>query len=420
MTSVEDAADMLVRYNPFLTAQESDNVLACVMLLMMLANRISLANLVIQQARNLFRMLNTLQKGTSPNPDRLIKELLSLADTLAATLTMKRHFIDQSKNPGFFDLDPRFLLFEYCHGLLLRQPQVQLVRKLIGDMNEGRSVCHQMIMGAGKTTVVGPLLAMLLADSNTLVMEVVPPALLEFSAGVLREKFGSAIRKPVFTFQFDRYKTVTPQLLLKLVTARSLRAVVVASPTSIKSFMLKFIEICHILNRQLYVTDEKNLVHEHEKSKMTRLKKISRFLGFGKNRFGYEGVLTPAEITFLKEQATISEEIFSLFNQTVEIMDEVDILLHPLKSELNWPLGRKEPLDFTLSPAGTGLRWAIPSHLLDAIFSCVGMPIVADIADSKQAAAILTELTQVMEKGFDALHLQRSPHMVLLSRDFYE
>lgn len=30
----------------------------------------------------------------------------------------------------------------------------------------------QMIMGAGKTTVVGPLLAMLLADSNTLMMEV--------------------------------------------------------------------------------------------------------------------------------------------------------------------------------------------------------------------------------------------------------
>ena len=66
-------------------------------------------------------------------------------------------------------------------------------------------------------------------------------------------------------------------------------------------------------------------------------------------------------------------------------MDEVDILLHPLKSELNWPLGRKEPLDFTMAQAGNGLRWAIPSHLLDAIFSCCGMPIIADIADSRQA-----------------------------------
>ena len=30
-----------------------------------------------------------------------------------------------------------------------------------------------MIMGAGKTTVVGPLLAMLLAQANTLIIEVI-------------------------------------------------------------------------------------------------------------------------------------------------------------------------------------------------------------------------------------------------------
>lgn len=65
-----------------------------------------------------------------------------------------------------------------------------------------------MIMGAGKTTVVGPLLAMLLANATTLVFEVVPPALLYFSAGVLRERFSAAIRKPVFTFSFDRYSQV--------------------------------------------------------------------------------------------------------------------------------------------------------------------------------------------------------------------
>ena len=30
--------------------------------------------------------------------------------------------------------------------------------------------------------------------------------------------------------------------------------------------------------------------------------------------------------------------------------DEVDMLLHPLKSELNWPLGGEEPLDMTTTP----------------------------------------------------------------------
>ena len=29
---------------------------------------------------------------------------------------------------------------------------------------------------------------------------------------------------------------------------------------------------------------------------------------------------------------------------------QVDLLLHPLRSELNWPLGQKAPLDLTLPP----------------------------------------------------------------------
>jgi hypothetical protein len=39
-------------------------------------------------------------------------------------------------------------------------------------MKAGKSVCHQMIMGAGKTTVVGPLVAMLVASSKTMVSSV--------------------------------------------------------------------------------------------------------------------------------------------------------------------------------------------------------------------------------------------------------
>jgi hypothetical protein len=37
---------------------------------------------------------------------------------------------------------------------------------------------------------------------------------------------------------------------------------------------------------------------------------------------------------------------------------------------------------------GVGLRWQIPSHLLDAVFTCVGLPVLADIADSKEASKL--------------------------------
>jgi hypothetical protein len=48
-------------------------------------------------------------------------------------------------------------------------------------------------MGGGKTTVVSPLLTLILGDGKHLVLQVVPPALLEFSRGVLR----STVREPV-------------------------------------------------------------------------------------------------------------------------------------------------------------------------------------------------------------------------------
>jgi hypothetical protein len=183
----------------------------------------------------------------------------------------------------------------------------------------------------------------------------------------------------VFTFTFDRYTQVTPQLLAKLKIARDLRAIVIASPSSVKAFLLKFIEICHNLNRQKYLTLEKDVRRASERFSLRRL------LGFGSKDSSTSRELSQQEISDAKDQLIICEDIFDVMRSSVEIMDEVDIILHPLKSELNWPLGAKEPLDFTKSRSGNGLRWSIPSHLLDAIFSCCGMPILADIAESKEA-----------------------------------
>lgn len=46
----------------------------------------------------------------------------------------------------------------------------------------------------------------------------------------------------------------------------------------------------------------------------------------------------------------------------VLLMDEVDVLLHPLKSELNFPIGFKSPIDLS------GYRWDLPIHLFEAVF----------------------------------------------------
>ena len=113
-----------------------------------------------------------------------------------------------------------------------------------------------MIMGAGKTTVVAPLLALLLGNHETLVMQVVPAALLQFSRSVMRQRFSSLLQKPVYTFHFDRFTAASPELLSKLLQARQLSAVMLSTPTSVKSFVLKFVEVVHLLELNLNADEE--------------------------------------------------------------------------------------------------------------------------------------------------------------------
>ncbi len=60
----------------------------------------------------------------------------------------------------------KILLHSFIHLLYL------LINTPTRLQQNNESICHQMIMGAGKTTIVGPLLAMILADAETVVMEV--------------------------------------------------------------------------------------------------------------------------------------------------------------------------------------------------------------------------------------------------------
>ena len=70
------------------------------------------------------------------------------------------------------EYDPRFLLFEFSANIILRDAQIRLVRTFVDAAEKGDSLCHQLIMGAGKTTVIAPLLALILGSPKRLVVQV--------------------------------------------------------------------------------------------------------------------------------------------------------------------------------------------------------------------------------------------------------
>jgi hypothetical protein len=83
---------------------------------------------------------------------------------------------------------------------------------------------------------------------------------------------------------------------------------------------------------------------------------LSRGLGMIKRKMlrrRRTGAIDKETLRDLQRQAQVCADIVDLFRNGALILDEVDLVLHPLKSELNWPLGGKEPLDFTRSVQAT-------------------------------------------------------------------
>ena len=95
-------------------------------------------------------------------------------------------------------------------GYLTPWLQVEIVDDFIQTLKNGKSKVKQMIMGQGKTTVVAPILALMLADGRSLVLSVVPQALLEMSRKLMRETFATIMAKRIFTLKFDRSTIIKP------------------------------------------------------------------------------------------------------------------------------------------------------------------------------------------------------------------
>lgn len=246
----------------------------------------------------------------------------------------------------------------------------------------------------------------------------------------MREKFSAVVRKPVFTFSFNRSTPITRDLYMKLCKARDSKAIILSTPTSVKSFMLKFVEMMRHLERS------KTGRQEPQQSGM--------FLSRIAQRFRQQSVVT--ELTVNPEDVYYCTEILKLFKEGVLLLDEVDLILHPLKSELNWPIGEKQPLDFTRSKKfGIGLRWDAQWHLMvslilgifihmtyldmlaqflplpiqDAIFYASTKNMSVDFNDSREAITILDSIAAAIQRGVAENKLQHTPHIVLLDRDFY-
>jgi hypothetical protein len=343
-------------------------------------NRVSQANRCIGLCQ---KLIGELTKE-SPDP-----KLVASTDTmLAQTLCMRRALQPLT---DVNCLDPRQIVFEFINGWLLKARQVDLVHDFVTKAKSGVSSVQQMLMGEGKTTCIAPLLALHLADTRTLVTQVVPDALLEQSRDVMWSCFSQVITKRILTLSFFRSscasRTEVDLLLEKLECTRTAGGLVITTGSAIKSLILKFIEVQRVLS-----TSSPELLQDLD---------CAAFAGQDQNSKRLKKNATELHASLGASDRL--GEVLALWKGGVLLADEVDMLLHPLQSELNFPVGGKsrlEPWD---------LRWGMSIALLEPFF-----------ADRAAMDGRLREFHRLLEDGKRARFLQAKPHLILLNDKWYQ
>ena len=337
----------LTMLNPHLPEEVGSRLLQAVTIAILRANRIGQTNRCIGAVKQLTTLLTQQLAIVSPEARMMertsvIPKIAQHSEAILSELTARRHFfVGCPERPDTLSFDPRFLVFEFTWNILLRSKQIAIVNDLMQNLESNVSKVKQMIMGAGKTTVVAPLLALMLADGNSLVLSVVPRALVEMSRTRMRETFAVIVQKRVYTLVFERSTIVRQTNFETLLNAKRNRGIVIADPSTVKSIMLSSVEL------QMQIAEAKTDVgtsYEAAAAAVTDTARLPCDMDGGAEGGIEDGtqtlakiadavatakadatasILQRASVEELERRLSTTKDILGLFNQGVLLLDEV-------------------------------------------------------------------------------------------------
>lgn len=158
----------------------------------------------VQQLARSLSALDDLSSAIKENKSDLIE---SLQNNLATQLELQRAYPPDHKHVMVF------LFIETVLNIKLRPDQVQNILKFDKAILDGKSLVMQMIMGSGKTEVIQPFLAILLAKPDVLSTVIVPEALFAEVRKILTQTLGSAADQLLYTMPYDKELSQSPQFL---------------------------------------------------------------------------------------------------------------------------------------------------------------------------------------------------------------
>ena len=165
--------DRLLVYNPYLTPvaeKTAENLLVGALFSL---NRAGQVARCITNVADVLDLCRKVSDAPEYRNESTVNAISLKSSSLAELLCTRRGYPSVENGESLsVSYDPRFLLFEFTANMMLRDSQIRLVRRFVRAFENGDSLCHQLIMGAGKTTVIAPLLALILGSPKRLVVQV--------------------------------------------------------------------------------------------------------------------------------------------------------------------------------------------------------------------------------------------------------
>lgn len=143
-----------------------------------------------------------------------LQRLLRIKDAMVKHHDSVLH--QEYNNLGHTNWDPStypdWLLLEIDANMLIREPQVAVALEMISPTSGANSV-FQMNMGQGKTSVIMPMVAAVLADGETLTRLLVPKALVSQTAQTQQSRLGGLLGRQITHIPFSRRTNTTADVI---------------------------------------------------------------------------------------------------------------------------------------------------------------------------------------------------------------
>ncbi|MBS0637698.1 MAG: DUF3638 domain-containing protein, partial [Verrucomicrobia bacterium] len=149
-----------------------------------------------------------VQKQFVQHLERAIQQVDAVLASRDDADTLRNVLARTLESDRAYDLDaPHASVYLYIETVLnikMRADQIRNIEKFIAGIEGGKELVLQMIMGAGKTSVLQPILGFLFARPDSLSCVDVPEALFEPVKEGLHKALGNAFRQYVYALPYER------------------------------------------------------------------------------------------------------------------------------------------------------------------------------------------------------------------------